>query len=95
MWCIRTVSNTNIIFWLGMLLATKEDGPSFAMDPITLETIGRYDFESQITSPTFTAHPKFDPRTEEIVLFAYGARGYGGIGGVMWWFIRLVRGEQE
>jgi len=38
---IRTASNTNIIFWRGMLLATKEDGPPYAMDPVTLETIGR------------------------------------------------------
>lgn len=38
---IRTASNTNIIFYRGMLLATKEDGPPYAMDPVTLETIGR------------------------------------------------------
>lgn len=70
---IRTVSNTNITFWRGMLLASKEDGPPFAMDPATLETIGRYDFEGQVTAPTFTAHPKFDPDTGEMVCFAYEA----------------------
>ncbi|KAK3939626.1 carotenoid oxygenase [Diplogelasinospora grovesii] len=75
---IRTASNTNITFWRGMLLATKEDGPPFAMDPVTLETIGRYDFEGQILSPTFTAHPKFDPDTGEMVCFAYEAGGDGG-----------------
>jgi len=74
---IRTASNTNIIFWRGMLLATKEDGPPFAMDPVTLETIGRYDFEGQIRAPTFTAHPKFDPDTGEMVCFAYEAGGDG------------------
>ena len=74
---IRTASNTNITFWRGMLLACKEDGPPFAMDPITLETIGRYDFEGQILSPTFTAHPKFDPDTGEMVCFAYEAGGDG------------------
>ncbi|ORY69774.1 carotenoid oxygenase [Pseudomassariella vexata] len=74
---IRTVSNTNITFWRGMLLASKEDGPPYAMDPVTLETIGRYDFEGQIKAPTFTAHPKFDPDTGEMLCFAYEAGGNG------------------
>jgi carotenoid cleavage dioxygenase-like enzyme len=74
---IRTVSNTNIVFWRGTLLATKEDGPPFAMDPRTLDTIGRYDFDGQVKSPTFTAHPKFDPDTGEMVAFAYAAGGDG------------------
>ena len=74
---IRTASNTNITFWRGMLLASKEDGPPYAMDPKTLETIGRYDFEGQILSPTFTAHPKFDPDTGEMLCFAYEAGGDG------------------
>lgn len=74
---IRTASNTNVFFWRGMLLATKEDGPPYAMDPVTLETYGRYDFEGQILSPTFTAHPKFDPRTGEMVCFAYETGGDG------------------
>ncbi|KAI1367780.1 carotenoid oxygenase [Xylaria arbuscula] len=84
---IRTVSNTNITFWRGMLLASKEDGPPFAMDPVTLETIGRYDFEGQIKTPTFTAHPKFDPDTGEMLCFAYetGADGSDcGVDVVTW-----------
>ncbi|AEO60340.1 hypothetical protein MYCTH_2309496 [Thermothelomyces thermophilus ATCC 42464] len=74
---IRTASNTNVVFWRGALLAMKEDGPPFAMDPVTLETLGRYDFEGQILSPTFTAHPKIDPDTGEMVCFAYEAGGDG------------------
>ncbi|EMC96623.1 hypothetical protein BAUCODRAFT_24360 [Baudoinia panamericana UAMH 10762] len=74
---IRTASNTNVVFWRGMLLAMKEDGPPFAMDPATLETIGRYDFEGQVRSPTFTAHPKFDPVTGDMVCFGYEAGGNG------------------
>ncbi|KAJ5998977.1 hypothetical protein N7451_006787 [Penicillium sp. IBT 35674x] len=77
---IRTVANTNITFWCGMLLATKEDGPPYAMDPATLETIGRYDFEGQVQSPTFTAHPKFDPETGEMICFGYEAGGDGNDG---------------
>ncbi|KAK4664737.1 transcriptional regulatory protein rco1 [Podospora pseudopauciseta] len=79
---IRTASNTNIVFWRGMLLAMKEDGPPFAMDPDTLETLGRYDFEGQILSPTFCAHPKFDPDTGEMVCFAYECGGDGADCGV-------------
>ncbi|KAF2710973.1 9-cis-epoxycarotenoid dioxygenase-like protein [Pleomassaria siparia CBS 279.74] len=74
---IRTASNTNIVFWRGVLLAMKEDGPPFAMDPVTLETIGRYDFDGQVQSPTFTAHPKFDPETGEMVCYGYQAGGDG------------------
>jgi len=74
---IRTASNTNILFWRGVLLAMKEDGPPFAMDPTTLETIGRYDFDGQVKSPTFTAHPKFDPDTGEMVAYGYQAGGDG------------------
>jgi len=74
---IRTAANTNIIFWRGVLLATKEDGPPFAMDPVTLETLGRYDFDGQVKSPTFTAHPKIDPVTGEMVCFGYEAGGNG------------------
>ncbi len=74
---IRTVSNTNVVFWRGILLAMKEDGPPFAMDPETMETIGRFDFDGQVKSPTFTAHPKFDPKTGEMVCFGYEAGGDG------------------
>jgi carotenoid cleavage dioxygenase len=74
---IRTAANTNVFFWRGVLLATKEDGPAYAMDPETLETIGRYDFEGQVRAPTFTAHPKFDPVTGEMVCYAYEAGGNG------------------
>lgn len=57
------------------------------MDPVTLETLGRYDFEGQIKSPTFTAHPKFDPETGEMICFAYEAGGNGNDGSldiIMW-----------
>jgi carotenoid cleavage dioxygenase len=77
---IRTASNTNIIFHRGVLLATKEDGPPFAMDPTTLETIGRWDFDGQIKTPTFTAHPKFDPDSGDMICFGYEAGGNGNDG---------------
>lgn len=74
---IRTTSNTNIVFWRGVMLACKEDGPPYALDPGTLETIGRYDFDGQVVSPTFTAHPKIDPETGNMLCFGYEAGGNG------------------
>ncbi len=74
---IRTTANENVVFWRGILLALGEEGPPFAVDPETLETIGRYDFEGQVLSPTFTSHPKIDPVTGEMVGFAYEAGGNG------------------
>lgn len=74
---IRTTSNTNIVFWRGVMLACKEDGPPYALDPETLETIGRYDFDGQVLSPTFTAHPKVDPETGNMLCFGYEAGGNG------------------
>lgn len=61
----RTVSNTNVVFWRGQLLAMKEDGLPVAMDPETLETRQTgWDFEGQVRSPTFTAHPKLVPKAK-------------------------------
>lgn len=44
---------------------------------MTLETTGLYDFDGQLPSLTFTAHPKFDPKTGDMVCFGYEARGDG------------------
>ena len=72
---IRGTANTNVLAHNGKLLALKEDSPALAMDPWTLETHGYTDFEGQVTSPTFTAHPKFDPATGDMCAFAYAAKG--------------------
>jgi len=74
---IRTTANTNIIHFNGRLLALKEDAPPYAMDPETLETHGLYTFDGQLPSLTFTAHPKFDPKTGEMICFGYEAKGDG------------------
>ncbi|RJG22074.1 carotenoid oxygenase family protein [Massilia cavernae] len=71
----RGTANTNIVFHNGQLLALKEDSPPVAMDPDTLETIGNWDFNGKLSSQTFTAHPKIDPQTGEMVCFGYSATG--------------------
>ncbi|KAH8904646.1 carotenoid oxygenase [Coniochaeta sp. PMI_546] len=74
---IRTTANTNVVHFNGKLLALKEDAPPYALDPETLETIGLETFNGQLPSLTFTAHPKFDPDTNEMICFGYEARGDG------------------
>ncbi|KIX09393.1 uncharacterized protein Z518_00472 [Rhinocladiella mackenziei CBS 650.93] len=74
---IRTTANTNVVYFNGKLLACKEDAPPYAMDPETLDTISLWDFDGQLPSLTFTAHPKIDPVTGEMVCFGYEAKGDG------------------
>lgn len=71
----NSTANTNVVVHNGKLLALKEDSPPYALDPVTLETIGLYDFDGQLTSATFTAHPKFDPETGDLLCFGYEAKG--------------------
>ena len=71
----RTVSNTNVVLHAGNLLAMKEDGPPYALDPLTLETKQLWDWGGQMTATTFTAHPKVDPHTGDLVGYAYAAKG--------------------
>jgi carotenoid cleavage dioxygenase-like enzyme len=71
----RTVSNTNVVPHNGLLLAIKEDGPPYAMDPHTLETKQLWDWNGQMKATSFTAHPKIDPATGELFGYAYAAKG--------------------
>ncbi|HWU65325.1 MAG TPA: carotenoid oxygenase family protein [Ensifer sp.] len=71
----RTTANTSIYHHGGMLWALKEDALPTIIDPITLETKGQWDFHGKYTSRTFTAHPKTDPHTGEMICYGYEARG--------------------
>jgi carotenoid cleavage dioxygenase len=72
----RGTANTGVVFHHGKLLVFKEDSPPVVVDPETLETIDDYyTFDGQLTSQTFTAHPKIDSETGELVAFGYEARG--------------------
>ncbi|KAF9630327.1 putative lignostilbene dioxygenase protein [Lasiodiplodia theobromae] len=74
---VRSTANTNIFYFNGKLLACKEDAPPYLLNPRTLETIGLYDFEGQLPSMTFTAHPKVDPDSGELIGMGYEAKGDG------------------
>jgi carotenoid cleavage dioxygenase-like enzyme len=71
----NSTANTNVMVHGGKLLAMKEDSPPYALDPLTMETIGLWDFNGQLTSATFTAHPKIDPATGDLLCFGYEAKG--------------------
>ena len=72
---LRTVSNTSPIIHAGKLFTLKEDGLPHRIDPHTLETLGPWDFDGAWKSQTFTAHPKIDPVSGEMVAFGYEATG--------------------
>lgn len=71
----RGTANTLPLWYGNRLYALKEDSLPVEMDPHTLETIGRSDFEGQITSKTLSAHPKIDPVSGNLCTFGYAAKG--------------------
>jgi len=68
------VANTNIIFHAGRLLALEEGHPPTEIEPGTLGRRGYCNYGGGIAGP-FTAHPKIDPVTGEMVFFGYNAGG--------------------
>ncbi len=64
------VANTNIVMHGGKLLALEEAHQPFAMDPISLDSVGYDSFGGKIGRGV-TAHPKFDPLTGEMLYFCY------------------------
>jgi carotenoid cleavage dioxygenase len=65
------VANTNIILHGGRLMALEEGHRPFAIDPKTLMPQGYQSFGGALL-PRFTAHPKTDPETGEMLFFGYG-----------------------
>src|SRR4029077_2971921 len=74
----RGTANTAAMFHHGKLMAFKEDSPPVVLDPDSLATLDDYyTFGGKLTSLTFTAHPKIDSETGDLVAFGYEARGDG------------------
>ena len=72
---IRGTANTNAVVHAGKLMALKEDSPALLMDPLTLETFGYTNWGGKCSSQTFTAHPKIDPLTGNMIAFSYASKG--------------------
>jgi carotenoid cleavage dioxygenase-like enzyme len=62
-------ANTNIVSHAGKILALCEAGLPYQVTP-DIDTIGRYDFAGRLKT-RMTAHPKFDPKTGEMLFFGY------------------------
>jgi carotenoid cleavage dioxygenase-like enzyme len=67
-------ANTNIVWHGGRLLALEEAHLPTEVDPRSLATRGYCNFDRAVAGP-FTAHPKIDPKTGEMIFFGYNAAG--------------------
>ncbi|MEM9193986.1 MAG: carotenoid oxygenase family protein [Myxococcota bacterium] len=76
----KNTANTSVTMHGGRLLALWEGGAPYALDPTTLETEGRHDFDGALGPTTvlsrsmglegpFSAHPKLDARTGDLLSF--------------------------
>ncbi len=69
---LKDTANTDLVFHHGELLALWYlCGEPYRLDPRTLEPRGIDDFGGLRTT-TVSAHPKVDPRTDELVFFTLG-----------------------
>ncbi|MEJ8848906.1 carotenoid oxygenase family protein [Variovorax rhizosphaerae] len=67
-------ANTNVVWYAGRLLALEEAHLPVEIDPVTLLSRGQTNFGGALVGP-FTAHPKMDPATGELLFFGYNATG--------------------
>lgn len=66
------VANTSVVLHAGELLALWENGNPHALDPDTLETLGRQNFDGGLRRlGAFSAHPKVDPETGDLFNFGF------------------------
>jgi carotenoid cleavage dioxygenase-like enzyme len=68
------VANTHVLAHAGRLLALEEAHLPTRLAPHDLSTVGYDDFGGALTG-RFTAHPKRDPHTGQLVFFSYSASG--------------------
>jgi carotenoid cleavage dioxygenase len=67
-------ANTNVVWHAERLLALEEGHLPIELDPATLATRGAWNFGGRLAGP-FTAHPKRDPITGELVFFGFSVDG--------------------
>ncbi|HEY3464078.1 MAG TPA: carotenoid oxygenase family protein [Amycolatopsis sp.] len=71
---LKDNANTDVIFHRGRILATWYlCGSPYAVDPLSLETLGAEDFLGTLVGDMM-AHPKVDEATGELFWFDYGPR---------------------
>ena len=67
-------ANTHVIGHRGRLYALEEAHAPIGIDPRSLTTLGAESFGNRYFGP-FTAHPKIDPATGEMLFFGYATHG--------------------
>lgn len=67
---MKNTANTACVWHGGKLLALWEAGAPYHIQLPDLETVGPYTFDNKLAS-TFTAHPKVDPVTGEMIIFGF------------------------
>ncbi|MFK8020574.1 MAG: carotenoid oxygenase family protein [Pseudomonadales bacterium] len=68
------LANTAMVWHADRLFALEEGHPPYELDPVTLESIGSWNFRGKLHT-AMTAHPKVDPVSGEMIFFAYMASG--------------------
>jgi carotenoid cleavage dioxygenase-like enzyme len=66
----KNTANTALIWHAGQFLALWEGGAPHEIQVPNLDTIGEYTYNGKLKS-SFTAHPKVDPVTGEMMFFGY------------------------
>ncbi|MEL7036860.1 MAG: carotenoid oxygenase family protein [Cyanobacteria bacterium J06592_8] len=66
----KNAANTALVWHAGKFLALWEGGEPHALTLPEVETVGSYNFNHQL-SCSFTAHPKIDPKTGEMMFISY------------------------
>ena len=66
----KNTANTALVYHADRLLALWEGGEPHEIKLPELETVGSYTYDNQLQS-AFTAHPKVDPVTGEMMFFGY------------------------
>lgn len=66
----KNTANTALVWHNGQLLALWEGGAPHAIKLPQLDTVGEYTYNGKLNS-AFTAHPKVDPVTGEMMFFGY------------------------
>ena len=69
-----TTANTNVVWHAGKLMALEEAHLPFEVDARSLDAKGDVTYGGKLKS-RMTAHPKIDPRSGELISFAYSASG--------------------
>jgi all-trans-8'-apo-beta-carotenal 15,15'-oxygenase len=69
---MKNPANTNAVHYAGRLFALSEGGNPYLLEADGLRTVGKYRFKGVLEKDQgFTAHPKIDPRSGNLVGFSY------------------------